>query len=263
MAGREPVLIDGAPFVSGVFLVDKPAGISSFAVVKRVRYLLGVKKVGHAGTLDPFATGLLVICAGRPATRLIEQFMGGMKTYEARLQLGVATETLDPEGEEVARKPVPEHSEAAVRQVLDGFVGPGFQVPPAFSAVKYKGKPLYHYARKGLVVAKDPRPVTITRLTLMRWHPADASLDIRVVCTPGTYIRVLAEDIGRALGTCAYVRQLRRTASGGFSAANALEMSMLQGEQALASLLAGRMTIAEALHRAEEDSSTSSPLPAS
>ncbi|MCI5145913.1 MAG: tRNA pseudouridine(55) synthase TruB, partial [Candidatus Electrothrix sp. AR3] len=144
--------MNGSDFSAGVFLVDKPAGKTSFAVVQQVRRLLGIKKVGHAGTLDPFATGLLIICVGRPATRQIDAFMSGRKTYQALIQLGQETETQDPEGKVTAVKPVPPLKVEELDELLQEFVGPQMQAPPPYSAAKYKGKPLYHYARQGIMI---------------------------------------------------------------------------------------------------------------
>ncbi|PID75850.1 MAG: tRNA pseudouridine(55) synthase TruB [Deltaproteobacteria bacterium] len=205
---------------AGVFLVDKPAGISSFAVVGRMRKILHIKKVGHAGTLDPFATGLLVVCAGRPATRLISLIMQGDKEYLADLRLGVTTTTQDPEGDIVERREVGSIDSSAILQCLAAFRGPQMQVPPAYSALKHKGKPLYYYARKGITIEKEPRPIEIKEL-----EPVDGDIDIvgpdallrlRVVCSKGTYIRTLAADIGERLGCGAHLEALRRTKSGCF-----------------------------------------------
>ncbi|HER62594.1 MAG TPA: tRNA pseudouridine(55) synthase TruB, partial [Desulfobacteraceae bacterium] len=161
MGDCRTVVQDLEDFTAGIFLVDKPRGVTSFKVVRHVRRLLGIKKVGHAGTLDPFATGLLIICAGRPATRLIERFMGGTKIYRALLQLGQETETLDPEGKVCRTVPVPELSGEEIRTCLEDFTGRQQQVPPRYSAAKYKGKPLYHYARKGIEVVKEPKEIEI------------------------------------------------------------------------------------------------------
>ena len=151
-------------FDAGVFLVDKPVDITSFRVVSRLRRILQIKKVGHAGTLDPFATGLLIVCAGRSATKLISQFMEGKKEYLATLRLGVETETQDTEGAVTARKPVGVISSFEVEACLQRFRGRQMQVPPAFSALKHQGKPLYYYARKGILITKDPREIEITVL---------------------------------------------------------------------------------------------------
>jgi tRNA pseudouridine55 synthase len=230
-----------------VFLVDKPAGLTSFAVVQRVRRLLGIKKVGHAGTLDPFATGLLIVCAGRSATRHIEQFMDGGKTYLARLQLGVETETLDPEGAITATAAVPVLDQATIDACLDAHAGRQFQVPPSFSAVKHQGKPLYAYARLGVHIDKEARPVVIELLVCHGYDSARAQLDIEVRCSRGTYIRVLAADIGRSLGCGAHLISLRRTTSGPFTVQRSLPGEVLCDATGREQLLAGRMAIDEAL----------------
>lgn len=219
---------------SGVVLVDKPAGKSSFAMVRVVRRLTGIKKVGHAGTLDPFATGLLVICIGRPATRLIGEVMNGEKQYLATLELGKVSSTQDPEGEIVATGSWATIPGEEVERVLAGFRGTIMQVPPAFSALKHKGKPLYHYARRGIIVEKAARSVHIQ---LLQWldrrdlvEATAPSLTLRVCCGKGTYIRALAADIGAALGCGAYLSQLRRVASGCFSVEQSVCGAALYGE---------------------------------
>jgi tRNA pseudouridine55 synthase len=212
-------------FEAGAFVIDKPAGPTSFRMVSGVRRALGIKKVGHAGTLDPFATGLLVICVGRPATRMISMMMDGQKEYLATLCLGVETDTFDLEGAVVARHPVGPLSAEQIEECLGLFRGAQNQVPPIYSALKHQGKPLYHYARQGITIVKDPRPVFIE--TLERTDgPFDlaggegSQLSLRVVCSKGTYIRSLAADIGRILGCGAHLIQLRRIRSGCFTLEN-------------------------------------------
>ncbi len=222
---------------AGVLLVDKPVGITSFAVVSRLRRILGIKKVGHAGTLDPFATGLLIVCAGRPATRLMSGLMEGDKEYLATLRLGVETKTYDTEGAVTARRPVGLLSARRVEQCFAIFRGSQLQVPPAYSALKHQGKPLYYYARKGIVVTKEARPVEIRVLErtdgVEDIHGEEATLGIRVVCSKGTYIRTLAADIGQHLGCGAHLDQLRRIKSGCFSVDEALDWDDLGSEDAL------------------------------
>jgi tRNA pseudouridine55 synthase len=213
-------------FEAGIFIVDKPVDLTSFKMVSRMRRIFNIKKVGHAGTLDPFATGLLVICVGRPATRLISQFMDGEKEYLATLRLGVETETFDTEGDVTARRGVGSITSGQIEQCLESYRGPQLQVPPAYSALKHKGKPLYYYARKGVKIIKDARPVEIK--VLERTDGAgdlsgiEADLSLRVVCGKGTYIRTLAADIGRDLGCGAHLVQLRRIRSGFFSVTDSL-----------------------------------------
>ena len=250
MAKWKAVEVDGQELVSGVFLVDKPVGKTSFALVKKIRWLLNIKKVGHAGTLDPFATGLLIICAGRPATRHIDGFMTGRKTYEALLQLGVQTETQDTEGAITATRQVAEYNDQQLITILKEFVGPQMQAPPPYSAAKHKGKPLYHYARQGITIQKDPKPIEIYSLDFNSYDPVAAQLSITVSCSRGTYIRVLAEDIGNRLDCGAHLTQLRRTRSGGFSVADAIDGDQLfSGEDCLTTLLNGMITIEQALEK--------------
>lgn len=227
----------------GVYPVDKPEGLSSFAIVRRIRKLLGIKKVGHAGTLDPFATGLLIVCVGRPATRLIDRFMSGRKVYRATLQLGVETETQDPEGLVIATRPVPDLDNDRIETVLSGFLGKSFQTPPPFSAAKYKGKPLYHYARKGIEVKKDPKEIEIFSLSCDWYEPFSHQLGITVVCSRGTYIRVLASDIGEKLGCGAHLIALRRLGSGKFSVDKSLDGHELMGDRGRELLIEGRITL--------------------
>lgn len=232
---------------TGVFLIDKPVGWTSFKVVRQVRRLLHIKKVGHAGTLDPFASGLLIVCAGRPATRLVDRFMTGRKTYSALLQMGAETETQDPEGRVCRTAPVPELSRAEIETCLTRFVGPQLQAPPPFSAAKYKGKPLYHYARKGIEVRKEPKAIEIYALEFGGYDPQLQQLRLEVSCSRGTYVRVLAEDIGRELGCGAYLLELRRLASGAFSVTESLRGEELDDQDALRKLTDRRISVEEAL----------------
>jgi len=199
----------------GVFPVCKPEGVSSFRMVQLVRRILDIKKVGHTGTLDPFASGVLVICAGRPATRLIPQLMEGDKEYEATLQLGVVTETQDPEGRVVERRPVGDITQGQIAECIARFTGAQMQTPPAYSALKHQGKPLYYYARKGIEVAKEPRLIIIKELECLGQD--SGTITLKVVCSKGTYIRTLAADIGEFLGCGAHLSRLKRTRNGMFS----------------------------------------------
>lgn len=231
----------------GVFLIDKPAGISSFALIRRVRWLLGIKKVGHAGTLDPFATGLMIICAGRTATRCIEQFMAGRKTYLAHLQLGVETTTQDPEGEILRTQVVPELSQESIIACLHQHTGAQLQAPPPFSAAKHQGKPLYAYARKGVMIEKEAKPIEIYALDYRGYDPVSKQLVVEVSCSRGTYVRVLAADIGNTLGCGAHLIGLRRTESGPFNVEHSLTGPELFGDQGLQHLCASRRSISEIL----------------
>lgn len=237
----DPAVLTPA-FEAGVFLVDKPVGPSSFRMVQLVRRALSIKKVGHAGTLDPFASGLLVICAGRAATRLISGFMDGDKVYEAVLKLGIATDSQDLEGRVLLTRSVPSLTKETAEACLAPFRGEQLQVPPQFSALKHKGKPLYHYARKGVIIEKEPRTIVIHELTLLALTPE--TMRIRVRCSKGTYIRTLAADIGEALGCGAHLIELRRLASGFFSVEDAIDGGLLtEREQARALLLARMLTV--------------------
>jgi len=226
-----------------VFLLDKPCGPTSFWVVRQVRRLLSIKKVGHAGTLDPFASGLLIVCAGRAATRTIDALMAGEKEYLATLCLGVCTTTGDPEGEITLRRRVPPFSADELEAALDRFRGEYWQTPPAYSALKHQGKPLYAYARKGIVIEKPPRRVFISSLTRedLAFASDAATLTIRVRSSKGTYIRRLAEDIGDALGCGAYLTALRRTMSGPFSVERAVTAGLLKEEDGLRHLASARL----------------------
>ncbi len=236
-------------FEAGVFLIDKPTGPTSFAMVSRIRRLLKIKKVGHAGTLDPFASGLLILCVARPATRMIGMIMEGTKEYLATLSLGIETTTLDPEGEIVSRQPVPHLSPEQIELCLAHFRGEQEQVPPMYSALKHKGQPLYTYARRGIEIAREPRQVLIE--TLERTGPltelsgTGVELTIRVVCSKGTYIRTLAADIGRLLGCGAYLTALRRTRSGCFFVDRALPGDDLLLADGRERLLQGALSVAD------------------
>ncbi|MBU0483996.1 MAG: tRNA pseudouridine(55) synthase TruB [Proteobacteria bacterium] len=234
-------------FQAGIFLIDKPVGPTSFRVVQQVRRALGIKKVGHAGTLDPCASGLLVVCVGRSATRIISSLVAGEKEYEATLKLGVTTDTLDMEGKIVEQRPVGSMERAKIEICLAGFVGEQQQVPPQFSAVKHKGKPLYHYARKGIEIVKEPRRIEITKIDCLEVGD-DATVTFRVACSKGTYIRVLAADIGESLGCGAHLIALRRLRSGPFRVEDALPgLGLLDKDPARALLLEHLLTVEDVL----------------
>jgi tRNA pseudouridine55 synthase len=199
--------------VHGVLLLDKPAGISSNVALRTAQRLYGAAKAGHTGTLDPLATGLLPACFG-DATRFSHLLLDSDKTYRAGVRLGMTTSTGDLEGAVTGRKPVAVAREE-VEAVLRRFVGESMQVPPMYSAIKQNGEPLYKLARAGVDVPRAPRAVVISEISLLAM--AGEELDLAVTCSKGTYIRVLAEDIGHALGCGACLSALRRTAAGGFS----------------------------------------------
>ncbi len=231
----------------GVFPVDKPVGPSSFACVQRLRRILGIKKIGHAGTLDPFASGLLVLCVGRPATKQIQHFMAGRKTYQALLQLGQETETQDLEGPITVRRPVPTLDAQHLAEVLQGFVGPHMQAPPPYSAAKHQGKALYLYARQGQKIIKEAKAIAIYSLHLDSYDARTQQLAFTVQCSPGTYIRVLGEDIGRSLGCGGHLIALRRTASGSFAVDQALDGQLLFASPPQEQVLQGMLSLDQAL----------------
>lgn len=207
-------------FEPGIVLIDKPVGPSSFKMVYLVRRASGIKKVGHTGTLDPFASGLLVICVGRPATRIISSLMPGTKEYEVCARLGIETDTMDLEGRIIGTRPVGEISVDQMENCLASFVGEQLQTPPQFSALKHKGKPLYYYARKGIEIKKEARRIMIHDIRLISLEKERAYF--RVTCGKGTYIRSLVADLGTALGCGAHVEELRRLRNGQFSVKDAL-----------------------------------------
>jgi len=209
----------------GVILIDKEEGRTSFDVVRQVRRFLGVKKVGHAGTLDPFATGLLVVMLGE-GTKLSSYLTAGEKTYQATMRLGVETDTLDLTGEIVKRSEVPQLGPRLLRQAALEFVGEIEQVPPQFSAVNYNGRRAYSFAREGIRVDLQKRKVRIRSLEIVSVDLPDVS--ISVVCSSGTYIRSLAADLGRRLGPGAHLTSLRRLKSGTFDVRDALGLKELE-----------------------------------
>ncbi|HZD05789.1 MAG TPA: tRNA pseudouridine(55) synthase TruB [Longimicrobiales bacterium] len=215
------------PFsIGGAILpLDKAPGPTSHDVVTRVRRVLDIRKVGHTGTLDPFASGLLLLCLGS-ATRLSEYLTGLDKTYLATVRLGVATTTHDPEGEVVGESRTWEDLERfRVEEVLQGFRGDLLQRPPAFSAKKVRGEAAHRRARRGEAVELPPAEVRIDALEVVEWGLPD--LRIRVRCSSGTYVRALARDLGEALGTGAHLRALRRTTVGDFRVEDALPLERL------------------------------------
>ena len=219
MAADKPTI----PDVDGILNLNKPKGWTSHDVVAFVRRLTGVRRVGHAGTLDPMATGVLLVCLGR-ATRIAEYLMTGRKRYSATIRLGISTDSHDADGRVIAEAPVTSDC-AAVEQALTQYRGPIEQIPPMVSAIKKNGQPLYKMARRGITVERPPRPVEIYGLSLLDCVPPE--LSIEVVCSPGTYIRALARDLGRDLGCGAHLTALTRTASGDFSLTDAIELPAL------------------------------------
>jgi tRNA pseudouridine55 synthase len=203
----------------GVLIVDKEEGETSFRVVRKVKKLLQVSKVGHAGTLDPFATGLLLVLIGQ-GTKLSPYLMAGDKTYLGTLTLGTETDTLDRTGRVTNVKPVPKLDPELVRDSAKAFVGETEQTPPSFSALKVQGKRAYSLARKGLPVNLEKRRVRVMEWTVLSLDLPDVTF--RVVCSSGTYVRTLAADLGRALGVGAHLKTLRRTVIGPYRVEDAL-----------------------------------------
>jgi len=209
----------------GVLLVDKAEGMTSHDVVALVRRQLGIKKVGHCGTLDPIATGLLLITIGR-GTKVQDLLMSEDKEYVGTLTLGTTTNTQDREGEVVEAKPVPQLTDAAVRAGFDKFRGDFYQTPPMVSAKKHGGVPLYKLARQGKVVEREPRLVHVYRYSIDRIGLPD--IDFSVLCSKGFYVRTYAHDIGDLLGCGAHLKSLRRTKSGRFDVANAITVQQIK-----------------------------------
>ena len=213
--------------LDGVLLLDKPVGLSSNHALQRAKRALDAQKAGHTGTLDPFATGLLVCCLGR-ATKISGVMLNADKGYRATIAFGQETDSGDLTGIVVNQAPASFTgvTEEALREVLQTFVGTQLQIPPMVSALKRDGKPLYEYARQGIVLEREPREITIRHLDLLGFSPLYA--EVQVQCTKGTYIRTLAQDIGRALGCFAHLSALRRTQVGPFVLEQAVELEALQ-----------------------------------
>ncbi len=211
--------------VHGILNVDKPPGRTSFQIVALVRRLSTVKKVGHAGTLDPLATGVLLVCVGR-AARVSEYLMELPKTYRGRVRLGIATDTYDATGATVSEGDAAAVDEAALRTALETLQRRDEQVPPSYSAIKVGGTPAYRLARAGRPVSLRPRKARIDRIDLLSFQPPQVELEVR--CGKGTYIRTLADDLGRLLGCGAHLTALRRTAVGPFDVDDAVTLDRLE-----------------------------------
>lgn len=210
--------------VNGVLLVDKPAGCTSHDVVARVRRTFGIRKVGHGGTLDPLATGLLILLLGR-GTKLSQRIMAGDKTYEGALHLGVLTDSQDGDGKVIEERDAGQVTLDALREQMSTFLGDQMQTPPMLSAIKQGGVPLYKLARKGKVVEREARLIHIFEFSLLDYTPPMVSFRLR--CTKGTYVRTIAADLGEQLGCGAHMASLRRTASGAFRIEDALSLDDL------------------------------------
>ena len=211
--------------MTGILLVDKPEGTTSAGVIRALKPRLGRTKVGHLGTLDPFASGLLPLCLGE-ATKVARYLLIESKAYTGAIRLGKATDTLDRAGTCVETAPVPSLEQAQVDAVAAEFTGRRRQVPPMYSALKRGGVPLYKLARQGIEVERAPRDVEIARLSLLLRAPTE--IEFAVECSKGTYVRVLAAEIGQALGTVAHLERLRRTRVGSFRVEDATPLAVLE-----------------------------------
>lgn len=223
---QKPIPAALTPYLEGkVLLLDKPIGWTSFNMVQKVRYLTRVTKVGHAGTLDPLATGLLIICTGK-FTKQINTYMGMTKEYTGSMVIGATTPTYDLESEPENFKNIDHISSAQIHEATKPFVGDILQLPPQHSAIKKDGKRLYESARQGIEVKVDPRPITISVFEITSIELP--TIHFRVVCSTGTYIRSLVKDFGDALGVGAYMSALRRTQIGDFKVGEAMQWEDLQ-----------------------------------
>lgn len=210
---------------AGILLVDKPKGPTSHDIVDEVRRRFSLKSVGHCGTLDPMATGLLVLVIGK-ATKLSERLMSEDKEYEAALMLGITTDSQDAEGMRIEEKPVPSFTEAEIRTAFESFKGDLLQIPPMHSAKKIAGVPLYKLARKGKKIERKPRLIHVYRIDILRI--ALPQIDFRLMCTKGTYVRTICNDLGAKFGCGGYLSELRRIASGQFRLDKAQPLSIVQ-----------------------------------
>jgi tRNA pseudouridine55 synthase len=211
--------------VNGVLLMDKDEGLTSHGVVEHVREILGQQRVGHTGTLDPMATGLLPLCLGK-ATRLSQFLTSSDKSYEGTIRFGMSTDTHDRDGKPLGPARAVRLQEAELRQAIAALTGSIQQIPPLFSAKKHGGVPLYRFARRNMDVARDPVRVTIHHLRVLDVRPDEVDFEVR--SSPGTYIRVLAHDLGELLGTGAFLKNLRRVACGAFHISHAHSLDDLR-----------------------------------
>ena len=219
---------------NGILLLDKPLGLSSNAAVQRVRRAFGKVKAGHTGSLDPLATGMLPVCLGE-ATKVAGYLLDGDKEYEFTMRLGERTATGDLEGEVVERGPIPADLQVQIGTALPAFIGPIRQVPPMYSALKRDGQPLYRLARQGVEVEREARTIIIHALALLGVAGDEATLRVR--CSKGTYVRVLAEDLARALDSCAHLTALRRIAVAPFPVASMVSLEAVEADPAKVPLL--------------------------
>ncbi|MGA8262973.1 MAG: tRNA pseudouridine(55) synthase TruB [Ignavibacteriaceae bacterium] len=226
MITKETNDFSGADFQTGeIILIDKPIGWTSFKVVHVIRKITGAKKVGHAGTLDPLATGLLILCTGKK-TKEITNFQDGEKTYTGTITLGKKTPSMDLETDVIEEKPFEGIKKADIEEVRNSFLGEILQIPPMYSALKVGGKTLYNLARKGKTVKRESRKVNISKFLINKIDLPDIHFEIR--CSKGTYIRVIANDLGENLGTGGVLSSLRRTKIGEYEVNNALSVESFE-----------------------------------
>jgi tRNA pseudouridine55 synthase len=226
MITKETNDFSGADFQTGeIILIDKPIGWTSFKVVHVIRKITGAKKVGHAGTLDPLATGLLILCTGKK-TKEITNFQDGEKTYTGTITLGKKTPSMDLETDVIEEKPFEGIKKADIEEVRNSFLGEILQTPPMYSALKVGGKTLYNLARKGKTVKREPRKVNISKFLIKKIDLPDIHFEIR--CSKGTYIRVIANDLGENLGSGGVLSSLRRTKIGEYEVNNALSVESFE-----------------------------------
>ncbi|HIE33277.1 MAG TPA: tRNA pseudouridine(55) synthase TruB [Thermodesulfobacteriaceae bacterium] len=211
--------------LNGVLVLDKPKDISSTEAVEKIKKILRVRKAGHGGTLDPFATGVLPICIGK-GTKIAQFILEGDKVYEGCFELGIVTDTYDLTGEVIEKNPVPELSAEEIGKVMEGFLGIIEQVPPPYSAAKYKGRPLYKWARKGIKIEKKPKKVEILKFRLKKFESPRVYFE--VYCSKGTYVRSLIHEVGQRLNCGAVLIELRRIRKGPFTIEEALAFEEIE-----------------------------------
>lgn len=229
---------------SGILIVDKPAGITSAGVIRRIKKIPGIFKIGHTGTLDPMATGVM-ICTINRATRLSRFFLDSPKRYTAVLKLGIETDTLDATGNVLAVNPTDAVSEQTIAETFKQFEGEIEQIPPAFSALKHNGIPLYKYARNGTPVTKPPRKVFISSINIL--DISSSEIRFKTHCSSGTYIRTLCADIGKQLGCGGHMKALQRTGCGGFDIRDAIPFAEIESKPVFESIKASLIPMADAL----------------
>lgn len=230
--------------MNGILIIDKPRAMTSFDVVRRVRKLCGTRRVGHAGTLDPLATGVLPVAVGE-GTRIVQFLMEGDKTYRATLKLGEITDTQDAEGEILERRPVAGVTEEALAEACRSLVGTISQVPPMYSALKKDGVPLHRLARRGIEVERQARRIEIRRLEILEVRLPYMTFEVD--CSKGTYVRTLCHDLGIAVGTGAHLTELRRIRNGSFSELDSVTLEQLNAD-ADAGVPVNLLSLSEALH---------------